>query len=126
MAHRVARTRHTLNGKLLGIYYETEGGHRIYLAHRQMRHLNRKFNGWSIDTGTLARCREQGFLHVGVVARRGGKKCVWLSPLEDFFHPEKSFVTRTPLGLERGVRCTHFAVDPANDPRKIDLAFPVR
>jgi hypothetical protein len=121
----MARTRHTLNGKFLGMYYETEGGARIYLGHRQLRHLNRKFNGWSIDLGTLNRCRREGFHHVGIVCRRGGRKHIWLTWLEDFFHPEKSFVTKSKMGVERGVRLTHFRIDPANDSGKLDAAFKI-
>lgn len=119
------RERHTVNGKFKGCWYETEAGTRIYLAHRQLRHLNTKYNGWSIDCGTLSKCREKGFEVVGVVCRRGGKTHIWLSKLEDFMNPATSFVTRSKDGMERGVRLTHFRVDPANDPGKIDGAFKI-
>ena len=119
------RTRHTVNGKLLGIYYETEAGYRIYLGHRQLRHLNTRFMGWSIDVSTLNRCKDRGFLYVGVVCRRHGRKYIWLSHVDDFFHPEKSFVTTGKMGLERGIRLTHFRIDPSNDPGKIDAAFRI-
>lgn len=121
------RTRHTLNGKLLGVFYETESGRKIYLGHRQMRHLDRHHNGWSIDTGTLRKCKAQGYEWVGIVCRRGGQKHVWVSHVDDFFHPEKSFPTRHKSGLsERGIRLTHFRIDPANDAGKIDKAFSIR
>lgn len=119
------RTRHTLNGKFLGVYYETEGGRKVYLAHRQLRHLNRKYHGWSIDTGTLNRCRDRGFMHVGVVCRRAGKTHIWITHVEDFFHPDKSFVTYGKTGIERGIRLKQFRIDPANDPGKIDSAFRI-
>jgi hypothetical protein len=120
-----SRTKHTINGKFIGMYYETEAGTKVYLGHRQLRHLNRKFNGWSIDLGTLNKCKQLGFNHVGIVCRRSGKKHVWLTRVEDFFHPEKSFVTRSKIGIERGIRLTHFMVDPANDPNIIDAAFRI-
>jgi hypothetical protein len=120
------RQRHTLNGKLLGIWYETDAGNRVYLAHRQLRHLNRKYNGWSIDLGTLNKIRERGWKYAGVVCRRAGKVHIWITPVDDFFHPEKSFVTRSKIGTERGVRLTHFAIDPANNPGKIDAAFRIQ
>lgn len=120
------RTRHTLNGKLVGVFYETESGRKAYLGHRQMRHLDRHNNGWSIDVSTLRRCKEQGFHWVGIVCRRAGEKHIWLTHVEDFFHPDKSFVTRHKGGsLERGIRLTHFRIDPANDPGKIDQAFRI-
>jgi hypothetical protein len=122
----MARERHTLNGKLLGIFYTTEQGRQVYLAHRQMRHLNRHYNGWSIDTTTLSKCKARGLRWVGVVARRDGKKHVWITEVEDFFHPEKSFKTVGKLGYERGVRLTHFKLDPANDAGKIDAALKIR
>lgn len=120
--HTPSRTRHTVNGKLLGVYYVTERGTRVYLAHRQLRHLNVKYNGWSIDLGTLNRCRDRGFVYVGVVCRRAGRKQIWLTHIDDFFHQEKSFATYGKMGLERGVRMKHFAIDPQNDPGKIDGA----
>lgn len=121
----MTRTRHTLNGKFLGCYYDTDSGHRIYLAHRQLRHLNRKYHGWSIDVSTLNRCRDRGYLYVGVVCRRSGKKHIWLTHVDDFFHPEKSFVTYGRTGMERGIRLKQFRVDPANDAGKIDSAFRI-
>jgi hypothetical protein len=122
----VGRARHTLNGKLLGIWYETEGGNKVYLGHRQLRHLNERYNGWSIDVSTLNRCKERGFNHVGIVCRRSGKKHIWITSVDDFFDPAKSFTTRTKVGIERGVRLTHFKIDPANDAGKIDEAFRIR
>lgn len=119
------RERHSVNGKLQGYWYETDAGSRVYLAHRQMRHLNTRYNGWSISTSTLMKCRAKGFEAVGVVCRRGGKKHIWLTRLEDFMNPATSFVTRSKDGMERGVRLTHFRIDPANDPGKIDSAFKI-
>jgi hypothetical protein len=120
-----SRLRDTVNGKLQGIYYVTEHGARVYLAHRQLRHLNTKYNGWTLPLATLNRCRDRGFLHVGVVCRRGGRKQIWITPIEDFFHPEKSFASFGKMGLERGVRIKHFAVNPAIDPGKIDGACSI-
>lgn len=120
------RVRHTLNGKLLGMFYTTAAGAQLYLAHRQMRHLNIKYNGWSIDTSTLNRCRTQGIRWVGVIARRNGRKNVWVTDVEDFFHPDKSFVTIGKTGRERGVRLKYFKLDPANDAEKIAAILPIR
>jgi hypothetical protein len=113
---------------LAGVFYETESGHKIYLGHRQMKHLDQHNIGWSIDVSTLRKCREQGYQWVGIVCRRKGVKHVWLSHVEDWFHPEKSFPTRHKKGggLERGIRLKHFRIDPANDPGKIDKAFTIR
>lgn len=121
-----ARERHTINGKLFGCFYTTEQGTKIYLAFRQLRHLNRKYNGWSIELSTLNKCREKGFEHIGVVCQRGGKKHIWLTKLDDFLNPATSFITRSKNGVERGVRLTHFRIDPANDSGKIDAAFNIK
>ncbi|HEU4635896.1 MAG TPA: hypothetical protein VFS41_06950 [Edaphobacter sp.] len=121
------RTRHTLNGKLLGVFYETESGHRIYLGHRQLRHLDRHNWGWSIDTRTLRRCQEEGFEWVGIICRRRGAKHIWLSHVSDWFDPHKSFPTRHKSGMpERGIRLKQFRIDPANDAGKIDKEFSIR
>lgn len=123
----MSRERHTLNGKLLGYWIETAQGHRIYAAVRQMRHLNHKFMGWAIDTRTLDKARERGYHHVAVVCKRHGQKYIWLTPLEDFWHEHKSFVTQDKIqGRQRGVRLKHFAIDPANDPAKIERLLSVR
>jgi hypothetical protein len=120
-----SRERHTVNGKLFGIWYTTEKGNRVYIAHRQLRHLNKKYNGWSIGLSTLNKCREKGFECVGVVCRRGGKTHIWITRLDDFLNPATSFATRSVNGTERGVRLTHFRIDPANDSGKIDAAFKI-
>ena len=119
------RERHTVNGKLFGCWYTTEKGTKVYLAHRQLRRLNRKYNGWSIDLNTLNKCRDKGFEHVGVVCRRGGKTHIWLAKLDDFMNPATSFATRDKNVTERGVRLTHFRIDPGNDAGKIDAAFRI-
>lgn len=121
------RQRHMHNSRVIGVYYTTDAGHSIYLGHRQLRHLNRKFNAWTIDSGTLNRCRARGVTHVGIICRRNGVKHVWLSRLDDWFDPDGSFTTRSKkFGVERGIRLKHFRVDPGNDFEKIGRALNIR
>lgn len=119
------RTAHTVNGKFMGMWYETEAGTRIYLAHRRPRQMHRLKPGWCLDMATLSKCRAQGFTVVGIVCRRGERKDIWLTYLEDFFDPARSFPSLSSMGAERGIRLPHFRVDPAKDAGKIDKALKI-
>jgi hypothetical protein len=104
------REQHKVAGRFYGVWYTTDAGHRLYLAHRKYDAIYRDRNAWCIDIYTLERCREQGVKTVGIIAKQNGVRLVWLTDVEDFFGPH-SFSHFTHI-RQRGLPLPHFRVDP--------------
>lgn len=118
------REKHTFNGKLLGCYYEIEGGRRLYLAHRSTKHIHQSNNAWCLDVSLLEKLRTRGIWAVGVICRIAGKKMVWLTHIEDFFDSPHSF-GQTNVGRQRGLPLSRFRIDPAKSEKVIATAIRI-
>jgi len=118
------RELHKVAGKFFGVWYDTEGGHRLYLAHRTRDQIWREKNAWCIDIYTLERCREQGVKAVGVLVKEGGQRLVWITLVEDFFG-EHSFSHFTHI-RQRGLPLPRFRVDPMKSPEVIGKSLRIK
>ena len=119
------REQHKVNGRFYGVYYETAGGFKIYLAHRQRKQIFRERYAWCIDVSTLERFRARGVKAVGVIVREAGKRLIWLTLLDDFFDSPYSFAhwgdTR-----QRGLPLSRFRIDPVSSDAAIAKAVRIR
>lgn len=117
--------RHTINGKLVGVYYNTAKGNRLYLAHRKRADVYRRHNAWCFDTALLERLRGQGIAVVGVVRREGKLRLIWLTWLEDFFLSPHAFAHMHGC-RQRALPLAHFRIDPNRSVAVIEAAMRVR
>lgn len=104
------RKPHSINGKLAGVWYETDAGTKLYLAHRRQRDIHK--HSWLLEESILKKAQEQGCEAIGVVCRIGGQKRVYLTLIADFYDSPHSF----PLfdGFKkRGLPLVRFRIDPA-------------
>lgn len=115
---------HKVNFKHSGAWYTLEDGRSIYLAHRQMRHVYAKRNAWGIERIALEQSMELGCLGAGVVVKRGKRKLVWISPIEDFFGPD-SFTNPDNI-LQRCLPLNRFRVMPSMFRENVEAAMRLR
>lgn len=122
-----SRIKHTVNGKLHGVWYETEEGSKLYLAHRKADEVYKckACHAWCIDVSLLERCRAEGFHTVGIVRREGKNRLVWLTPLVDFFDSPHSF-PRFKGTRQRALPLSKFRIDPAKSAKYIESAVKIR
>lgn len=117
------RKAHTINGKFLGMWYETATGRKLYLAHRAAKDVRN--NAWCFDLATLERCKAEGFNVVGVVRRQGKVRLVWLTHVDDFFTSPHSFATYG-TARERALPLPQFRIDPSKETKFIEIALRLR
>lgn len=120
----MARELHKVAGKFYGIWYNTEGGNRLYLAHRKRDQIFREKNAWCIDIYTLERCREQGVKAIGVLIKDGSQRLLWLTLVEDFFGAQ-SFSHFAHV-RQRGLPLPHFRIDPMKSPKVIAKSLRIK
>lgn len=118
------RELHKVAGKFYGVWYDTEGGNRLYLAHRKRDQILRDKNAWCIDIYTLERCREQGVKAVGVIVKSENMRLIWLTLVEDFFGPH-SFSHFAHV-RQRGLSLPQFRIDPLKSPKVIARSLKIR
>jgi len=121
----VRRERHTVNGRFYGVYYTLEDGRELYLAHRRQDQIYRDKNAWCIDVQLLDRCKRRGIKVIGVVARLGGQKMVWLTLLDDFFDSPQSFKVFA-TSSQRGLPLSQFRIDPLKRAETIAKSVKIR
>lgn len=119
------KEKHTFNGKLQGIYYELDDGRKLYLAHRQRKHIYRQNNAWCLDVMTLDRIRNRGITAVGVIMRDAGQRLVWLTHIDDFYESPHSF-GHFFMSKQRGLPLSRFRVDPAKNFKVIEKSVKLR
>ena len=118
------REMHKVAGRFYGVWYTTDAGHRLYLAHRKRDDIWREKNAWCVDIYTLERCREQGIHAIGVLIKDKGQRLVWLTHVEDFFGPH-SFSHFAHV-RQRGLPLPHFRIDPMKAPDVIARSLRIR
>jgi len=106
----MGRELHSVNGKIMGAWYETATGNKLYLAHRVNRQIHRVRNAWCVDLAILEKCRTRDVTAIGIIKREKTLKMVWLSLVEDFFGDE-SFAYFDQV-RQRGLPLNKFRVDP--------------
>ena len=119
-----ARTENRLMGKLTGVFYETTGGSKLYLALRSKREIMRAKYAWCIEASALQKCRDAGITAVGVLWKDGSKRMVHLTHIDDWEGPN-SF----PLFTHCKQRCLPmkaFRVDPMRSEAVIAKAIKLR
>lgn len=120
----MTRVRHTVNGRFNGIWYETEAGTKIYLAHRTRRDIDFKFNAWRLNVSLLEKAKAEGFA-VGVIYRHAGQVLTYLTNPDDFFTNPDSFAC-FDQARQRGLPLNQFRVDPTKSARQITVACKLR
>lgn len=103
---------HSINGKVVGAWYELDDGRKLYLAHVTPRHLIRDKMAWGLYESGLDFARVKGCTAAGVVLRKGGKLFKYLSPIDDFFDLDKAFKVYSKLGHQRALPTQMFAIHP--------------
>jgi hypothetical protein len=116
---------HKHNGKLLGHWHESEELGQMYIAVRSRRHIHRERNAWLFDSSLLSKCRDNGVGHIGVQVRVGGKKLLWLTPVDDLFNSPDSF-PHSKETRQRGLPLNRFQIDPLKDAANIEASFHLR
>ena len=123
------REKHTINGRLQGVWYETEGGHKLYLAHRTQndtyRPKDRNLIAWGIDTSTLDRAKRRGVHAIGVMRKEGRHRLIWLAHINDFYNPDISFEFFFK-SRQRGIPLNKFRIDPMKSEKAIEIAVRLR
>lgn len=120
------RDKRSVNGKLDGIFYETDAGTKVYLAHRESKQIHRERNAWCLDVRVLEKIRERGVWAVGVVRRLGKEKLVYLTHLDDFFDSPHSFAPPLVHSRQRGLPLSRFRIDPSKSEKFITSAVKLR
>ena len=121
----VPQVKHTINGKFFGMWYETDSGHKLYLAHRTKDQIQRSRNAWCLDVSLLEKCRANGVWAVGVIRREGKNRWVWLTHVDDFFDCPDSF-PHFHKARQRGLPLSCFRLDPSRSAKYIELAVKIR
>lgn len=120
----IPREENRIMGQLTGVFYETAGGNKLYLAHRTKRQIMRAKYAWCIEVSALQKCQAAGITAVGVLWKEGSKRMVHLTHIEDWDGPN-SF----PLFTHCKQRCLPlkcFRVDPARSEAVIAKAIKLR
>ena len=104
------RTKHSVNGAMDGVFYETAAGTKMYLAHRTRKQIYQERWAWCIDQTTLLKCKALGITAIGVVWRQARFKLVHLTHVDDFFG-EHSFM-RFEGTRNRCLPMKRFRIDP--------------
>lgn len=107
------KTPHTINSRFYGCFYELPSGRTLYLAHRTPGQVYRAKTAWCLDESTLSKCRALGISSVGVVVRRGKKPLFYLTHIDDFYDPAKSF-SHFGDSPQRGLPTKWFRIHPGN------------
>lgn len=115
---------HKVNFKHNGAWYELEDGRGIYLAHRRLSQVYRKRHAWALERLALEEAQERGYVAAGVVVKKGKRKLVWLTPIEDFFGPEAFTNPENPL--QRCLPLNRFALIPMMLEENIEAAMRLR
>lgn len=108
----VVKVQHTVNGKLLGVFYELPDGRRLYLAHRTPRQMH-KSGAWCFADSLLRRCRNESVSAVGVILRHGKHGLIWLTGLDDLYG-ERSFYVFSRES-ERALPAKWFRISPTTN-----------
>lgn len=119
-----SREQHKVAGRFYGVWYTTQGGNRLYLAHRKRDAIWREKNAWCLDIYTLERCREQGVEVIGIIIKDGSQRLIWLTLVEDFFGPNSfSHFARV---RQRGLPLPYFRVDPMKSAKVIAKSLRIK
>jgi hypothetical protein len=119
------RKKHSVNGEFKGMFYETEEGNHIYMAHRTNREIYKKRKAWMFDLRFLEDARLKGVKAVGVVVRSGKTRKFYLTFLEDFFTSIHSFEVFGQT-KQRGIPTVRFKINPENSEKSINSAIKMR
>ena len=110
------RTLHKVLGAFHGIFYETEGGNLLYLAHKKHRQMIRPYS-WAIEVSVLDKCRAEGIDAVGIICKHEGKRMIWLTHIDDFYGPDSKFLFADTKMRVLPVKL--FRIDPAKSEKVI-------
>ncbi|MDY7537534.1 hypothetical protein QN372_00065 [Undibacterium sp. RTI2.1] len=119
------REKHSVNGKLLGVWYESADGKKMYLAHRTQKQVYRERNAWCMDLSILERAKLRGVTAIGVVRKEGGQRLVWLTHINDFYDSPHSF-SIFHGSRQLGLPMKRFRIDPLRSEVVINVAVKIR
>jgi|GEM_PF-2515045 len=117
---------HNINGKSRGCWYYLDSGKVLYVANRRKRDRDFERNAWMIERGILEKAQAQGCKLIGVFLTNKLDGGLFMTPLSDFFDPERSFEKWGKLGRERGLPLSLFPVNPATNSRTIEKRMYIR
>lgn len=117
-------TPHLVNFEHQGAWYEFDDGQGMYLAHRWMSQVDKKHHAWFIERIALETTLEKGFTAVGVAAKKGKQKLLFLARVEDFFG-ENSFTNSKHI-LQRGLPLNRFRMTPSSFTENVEKSMRIR
>lgn len=113
-------TKHSLNGKFIGCFYELEDGETLYLSHNTMR--EKWDDCWWFDQFTLRKCAELN-CPLGVIVKNKG---IWLVNYAEFDASEFK-VKRNRNGMQLfGLPLAVFPVNPLKNVARIAKEITIR
>ena len=118
------RIPHMVMGKFYGMFYETDAGTRLYLAHRKRKQIYQLKWAWCLDISTLLKCREQGVTSVGIIWKDGKNTMIHLTHIDDFYGPNSFFHFGDTK--QRGLPLKSFRVNPARSAALIASVVKIR
>lgn len=121
----VVREKHSINGRFAGVFYTTESGKRLYLAHRKPKEIDRRRNAWLMSARLLEKCIEEGVTAFGVVCRKDRLRMVWATDPRDFFDSPAAFPAFADGMRLRGLPLNAFRIDPAKSAAVIERAIRI-